>query len=317
MLKKIGVLNFIEQFKYGALAVALPLYLLGRGVDVEGIGLVLSLLPLAFVLVRVVSAVLADSIGVKTFFIASSALQAVSSIIYILAVAPLHFAMGKISEGMGMAFFWAVDRTAILARSKQRKYLTIMGVVRAFGAALGLLAAGAVMVYSSFEVMFGVLIALGLLGLAIAFRNRNLEEVLEKPNWKSLFAVRGRGMDFWQVSISILLVNVSFILLFSFLLPVTMSLQMGMGYFEIAAMLAAFYLCIGAGSLMSSRVDLGKNMTIFFQLASVAMIFMLPFSEQYFGAVLMLAGVGFGVCFGMSEAMMGYIAGKGAGCLQK
>ena len=317
MLRKIGALNFIEQFKYGALTIALPLYLLSRGINVEEVGLVLSLLPLAFVLVRVVSSVIADVVGVKKFFLASSMLQGVTALVYALAITPLQFAMGKISEGMGMAFFWAVDRTAIFARSKQKKYLTIMGVVRAFGAALGILGAGLLMAYFSFEALFALLAVMGIAGLAISGRIRDLGATNEKPEWKSLFAIKGRELDFWQVSASILLVNVSFMLLFAFLLPVTMSMQIGMGYLEIAVMLAAFYVCIGAGSLISSRMEVGKNALFFFQVIAVPLICMLPFSGQYFGAVLMLAGVGFGVCFGLNEAMIGYIGERGNGMSSK
>lgn len=317
MLRKIGALNFIEQFKYGALTIALPLYLISRGINVEEVGLVLSLLPLAFVMVRVVSAVLADAVGVKKFFLASSVLQVVTTLVYALAITPLQFAMGKISEGMGMAFFWAVDRTAIFARSKQKKYLTIMGVVRAFGAAVGILGAGILMAYSSFETLFAALAMLGIAGLVVSWRVRDLGATNPKPEWKSLFAIKGRELDFWHVSASILLVNVSFMLLFAFLLPVTMNMQLGMGYLEIAVMLAAFYVCIGAGSLISSRADVGKNALFFFQLVAIPLICMLPVSGQYFGAVLMLAGVGFGVCFGMNEAMMGYIGEKGNGMSSK
>ena len=153
MLRRIGALNFIEQFKYGALTLALPLYLMSRGVEVRDVGLVLSLLPLAFVLIRLVASVFADVMGVKIFFIFSMALQALTSLIYSYAVLPIHFAIGKLAEGADEACFWAVDRTAIIARSHEKKSLAFMGTVREFGGAIGILGAGLMITYFSFDLL--------------------------------------------------------------------------------------------------------------------------------------------------------------------
>jgi MFS family permease len=313
MLRKIGTLNFIQQFKYGALTVTLPLYLINRGVTLGDIGLVLSLLPLAFLLVRLASSVFADARGVKPFFIAESVFHMITGIIFAVAKAPLHFGLGKISEGATDAFFWAVDRTAIMARSHQRKYLTLMGVVRSFGTSLGLIGAGLLIAYFSFEAVFGAVIVLGILAFVVSLTLVNRGATMDKPDWKGLFTIKERHLDFWEVSAAIVLVNISFALLFTFLLPVIMDLDMGMSYLEIAVMLTAFYVCMGVGGLLAVRMNMDEGNLLFFQLMAIPLVIMLPFAGQYFSAVLMLAGFGFGVCFGMNEAMIGYLAESGRG----
>ncbi len=311
MLRKIGTLNFIQQFKYGALTVTLPLYLISRGIDVGEIGLILSLLPLAFLIVRTISSVFADVKGVKPFFIANTVFHTITNVILLFAKTPLMFGLGKISEGATDAFFWAVDRTAIMARAHEKKYLTLMGVLRSFGAAMGLIGAGLIIAYFSFEMVFAVLIAIGLVGIVISLTLVNRGANMEKPDWRSLFNIQKRHLDFWHVSAAVVLVNVSFMLLFTFLLPVMMDIDMGMSYLEIAIMLTAFYLSMGMGSLLSVRMKMDEGRLLFFQLMAIPMIVMLPFAGQYFSAVLMLAGFGFGVCFGLNEGMIGYLVEAG------
>ncbi|MEM4272221.1 MAG: MFS transporter [Candidatus Bilamarchaeaceae archaeon] len=187
MLRKIGALNFIEQFKYGALTLALPLYLLSRGVNIGEIGLVFSLLPLAFVLIRVVASVFADVVGVKILFMTSMAFEALASLIYSYATAPIHFAIGKLAEGSDEACFWAVDRTAIIARAHEIKYLSIMGTVREFGGAIGILAAGFIITQFSFGFLFWSLIVMGVAGMLIAAAIANRGATLKHVEWGTLF----------------------------------------------------------------------------------------------------------------------------------
>lgn len=311
MLRKIGTLNFIQQFKYGALTVTLPLYLISRGIDVGEIGLILSLLPLAFLLVRTISSVFADVVGVKPFFIANTVFHTITNLILLFAKTPLQFGLGKISEGSTDACFWAVDRTAIMERVHEKRYLTLMGVVRSFGAAVGLIGAGLVIAYLSFEVVFALLIGIGIIGILISLTLVNRGANMEKPDWKSLFAIRKRHLDFWHISAAIVLVNVSFMLLFAFLLPVMMNIDLGMSYLEIAVMLTAFYVSVGMGSLLSVRMKMEESKLLFFQLMTIPMIIMLPFAGPYFSAVLLMAGFGFGVCFGLNEGMIGYLVEAG------
>jgi MFS family permease len=316
MLRRIGALNFLDHFRYGALTIALPLYLLSKGTDVGEIGLVLSLLPLAFLLVRVVSSVFADVFGVKMFFIASGVFNVLSSAVYAFAGTPLQFGLGKIGEGASSALFWAVDRTAIIARAHQKKYLMLMSVVREFGAALGLIGGGLLIAFFSFEAVFALLVLLGIVWVLVSLQLVNRGATVKKPEWKSLFRIRGREMDFWQVSAAIVLINVSFNLLFVFLLPLLMDAGLGMSYLEIAVMLTAFYVCMGIGGLLSVRLGEGKK-SLLFQLMAIPLILFLPFDGGFFSIALMLAGLGFGVCFGINEGLLGYISEKEKGVSSK
>ncbi len=312
MLRRVGAINFLDQFKYGALTLALPLYLVSKGMDVGEIGLVLSLLPLAFVFVRITSSVFADVFGVKMFFIANGVFNVLTSMVYAFAGTPLQFGMGKLGEGTASAFFWAVDRTAIMVRAHKRKYLMLMSVVREFGTGLGIIGAGLLIAFVSFEAVFGLLVLLGVAVVLISLQIKNLGASMKMPEWKSLFKVRGRGMDFWHVSAAVMLVNVSFLLLFSFLLPILMDMDLGMDYLEIAVMLTAFYVCMGLGGLLSVHLGEGKK-SMFFQLIAIPFILLLPFDGGFFSIALMAAGIGFGVCFGITEGLLGYISEKEEG----
>jgi len=311
MLRKLGTLNFIDHFKYGALTITIPLYLVYRGIDVGEIGLILSLFPLAFVVVRVLSSVYADVWGVKPFFIGSSVFQVITSLIYLFANNPLTFGIGKICDGVNFAFFWAVDRTAIMARAHRKKDLLMMSVVRSFAAAIGLLAAGFFIAFVSFEVVFSLLIGMGLVALYVSSMVVNRGATVSKPNWKDAFKIRKRQKHFWEVAACIVLLVVPFNALFTFLLPVMMDVQFGMGYLDVAIMLTAFYCAVGFGSFAATKLKLDESKLIFFQVAAIATIMMLPFAGTFFSAIVVLTGFGFGVCFGISEAMLGYISESG------
>ncbi|MBN2121990.1 MFS transporter [Candidatus Micrarchaeota archaeon] len=316
MMRRIGAMNFINEFSYASLVLALPLYLISRGMEVEEIGLVLSLLPFAFILVRVSSALIADVFGVKAFFIANGLFNAVTAGIYAFAATPLQFGMGKLSQGAASAFFWTVDRTAIMARAHKRSYLMLMSGVREFGAGLGIICAGALIAFFSFESLFGLLAVLGVVSAAVALSIVNRGATLKKPEWKSVFRINGREFDFWQVSAATVFVGASFKLLFVFLLPLLMSAWFGMGYLEVAVMLAAFYLCMGAGGFLSVRIGEGK-LSLLVQLAAIPFIIFLPFDGGFFSIALMATGLGFGVCFGINEALFGYLSKKEEGMSSK
>lgn len=312
MLRRLGALNFIEQFKYGALTIALPLYLLSRGVDVGDIGLVLSLLPLAFVIIRLVSSVFADVMGVKIFFILSMAFQALTSLIYSYAVMPIHFAIGKLAEGADEAFFWAVDRTAIIARSHEKKSLAFMGTVREFGGGIGILGAGLIITYFSFELLFWLIIVLGVIGILVSSNIVNRGATRKSPDWGTLFRMKRKEPNFWDVSAATIFVNVSFLLVFTFLLPITLD-EMGVSYMNIAMTLAGFYICIGIGTLVAVKMNLDGNKLMFLQLIAIPFIALLPTMGGFFLHSLLLAGFGYGVCLGVNEATIGYIAEDGRG----
>lgn len=317
MLRKLGTLNFLNELKYGALTVTLPLYLLSRGINVGDIGLILSLLPLTVILVRVFSSVIADVVGVKLFFIASSAFNALTAAVYAFAANPIQFAIGKMGEGTTDALFWAVDRTAIMARGHDRKYLALMSVVREFGGSLGLVGAGLVIAYFSFAHVFMVLAVLGIAGVAISSGLVNRGATVKQPQWKSILKVTGREDGFWKVSAGAVLLYISFTLVFTFLLPVMMDVELEMEYLTIAVMLAVFYVSMGMGSLLSAHFNMNENKLFVFQAVAVPFMLALPYSGGYLPLTLMAAGFGFGVCFGVMEAMIGYVSGKGRGLASK
>jgi predicted MFS family arabinose efflux permease len=124
--------------------------------------------------------------------------------------------------------------------------------------------------------------------------------------------MKRKEANFWDVSLATILVNVSYLVLFTFLLPVALD-EMGVSYIQIAMMLAGFYMCVGVGLLVAVRMNLDKNRLLFFQLMGVPFIVLLPYSGQFFLHTLAFAGFGYGVCLGLNEAMIGYVAENGRG----
>ena len=88
---------------------------------------------------------------------------------------------------------------------------------------------------------------------------------------------------------------------------------MGMSYLHIAMLLAGFYMCVGVGLMVTVKMNLDENKLFLFQLIAIPLIALLPSTGGFFIYALLLAGFGYGVCIGLNEAMIGYIAEDGRG----
>ena len=68
-MKRILSITFLNFFISGGLRLAIPLLLLDRNVDLVEIGVVISVLPIVFLVVRLLMALVADSKGWNRFYI--------------------------------------------------------------------------------------------------------------------------------------------------------------------------------------------------------------------------------------------------------
>src|SRR5512139_3320793 len=113
-MRRIMAITFLNNFVSGALTLLIPLLLLDNGVDLAQIGVVLSVLPLVFLVVRLLLAAVADRIGWSHIFLLVNLPSNVfSTIVYYFAISLPTFLGGKVMEGFRDASYWAVNRSAI------------------------------------------------------------------------------------------------------------------------------------------------------------------------------------------------------------
>ena len=244
-MKLLASINFLDLFITAALAVLVPLLLLDRNVSVSEIGLILSALPLVFLFARMIFSALADQTGYKPFFVLDWLAQGIAIVVYIFAMNPLLFLIGKTFEGVRAAAFWAVDRTAIfsLARGKEGEAATGLSVVRTVGSAIGTAAAGFI------AMEFGLHYAL--LFLLTAFLVQGFPALVlradkgRKPELKktvSLLLPFHKSRAFWLTALALAFYSLGTYAIFYLIAPVYMKLDLGMGYDSIGYVIAAYYL---------------------------------------------------------------------------
>ncbi len=303
-MRKLAIVNFIETFFSAALAISLPLYLLHRGINVEEIGLILAVSPLAFLVIRTLAAMVAEVLGTRVFFLATSVSEMLSSAIYMLAATPFLFGLGKFFEGTAYSFFWSVNRTQVFVREASKAVsLAKLLSIRMLAATVGIGAAG-FLISISFDLLFQALIFGGLISLFISLFFWGGKGKLSRLEPRKMLNPGRKKAAFWEASSSIFFILSAFAILFSFLLPIHLKADLGMGYEEIGIIMMLFYLTIAVGSYSAIQMGMSEKRLTLFQDLTVPFIIMLPLAPQYILPMLMIVGFGFGVSFAMQEEMI-------------
>lgn len=308
-MRKLAFVNFIEAFFSASLAVALPLYLLNRGIDVEEIGLILSISPLVFMVVRTASALFAEVLGTRIFFLATSLSESISAFTFSIASSATAFGLGKMFEGSAHSFFWAVNRTKVIdhEQSKDTSLARLLSL-RMLAATVGIGAAGILISYS-FDSFFQLLMLAGAASFAASlffWKGKGRAQKVEPV--KMLTSKKKKG--FWDVSFSLFFLISAFSILFSFLLPIYLDQELGMSYEGIGALMMLFYLCVAVGSYAAIEFGMNEKRLILFQDITVPMIALMPFVPGYMAPMLMMVGFGIGVSFALQEGMIVRVAEK-------
>ena len=117
-MKRILTVTFLNFFISGGLTLAIPLLLLERNVDLVEIGLVISILPLFFLIARLMMAMVADLSGWNRFYLLVNwPGSLLATVTYFIASSTPMFLIGKIFEAVKESSYWAVNRTAIFSLS--------------------------------------------------------------------------------------------------------------------------------------------------------------------------------------------------------
>jgi MFS family permease len=121
-LKRILSITFLNFFISGGLTLIIPLLLLERNVDLTEIGLILSVFPLVYMIVRLFMAAIADLLGWARFYLVLFwPGSLISTLIFFIATSTPFFLLGKIIEGVKESAYWAVNRTAIFSLATKQK----------------------------------------------------------------------------------------------------------------------------------------------------------------------------------------------------
>ena len=160
-MKRILAITFLNFFISGGLTLAIPLLLLDRNIDLIEIGLVVSVLPIVFMIVRLLMAAVADSKGWNRFYLLMNwPWSLLSTLVYFIANSTPMFLLGKVLEAFKESSYWAVSRTAIFSLSpkQEEKASTRNIAVLSLAAAVGSAVAGFGIATFGFSFTFGTLI---------------------------------------------------------------------------------------------------------------------------------------------------------------
>lgn len=305
-MRKIGTINFINTFFYAGLALAIPLYLIKKGINVEEIGFILSVIPFFMLIIRTVAAIFSETFGCKIFFSLQGITEVLASLVYMVASSPFMFAFAKMFEGTSYSFFWAVDRTAIFEDAMYNKKdkaieSATMVAVRMIGGMVGIIIAAFVIMNFSFEHFFLLLCILGLLTIlsSIALRDTSKRSV----DISEIFDII-KMPKFFRIGLALGLNFPASSLMLFFAIPVFAKLNLGADDIAIGIMMALFYGSVGIGSFIGSKMRLDERKLFWPEMLGVPVFFLLPFSKEYFMPMLVLAGISYGISAAIFEELL-------------
>jgi len=273
--------------------------------SIAEIGMVLSILPLVFLIARLFFAAVADYVGWSHIFLLVNWPSTVASIIiyYFANSIPIFFG-GKILEGLRESSYWAVIRTAIYQLSPQKagKEATKNNAIIWLATAAGGAFAGLSIAYIGFSTSLAVLALISLaIGIpAIMLRKNSAKTSLPKD--RKIFAPlnpKGRTRLFWIGSITLMFGSLSVYPLVSLLLPVFMSQQLGYDYVSIGLLFLLYNIVSAIATFFSLKrpLSLGRAIALT-SLSIVASTFLVYSNYAFIIGLIALAFVrGYGIGF--------------------
>ncbi|TRO48232.1 MFS transporter [Candidatus Bathyarchaeota archaeon] len=309
-MRRILAITFLNFFISGGLTLIIPLLLLERNVNLVEIGLILSILPLAFMIIRLVIALIADLKGWNRLHLLLNWPGSVISILfYMIATSTPFFLFGKIFEAIKESSYWAISRTAIFSLSPKRevKEATRNTAVIFLSTALGSAISGLTISLFGFSITLSIFLIFALLIAvpAISFwRNKNKKIQLKVVNFNKLVNFKNYDKNFWLISATMLLFSLSFYPLLNLLIPVFMTEKLSFSYMTIGFSYMVFNL-IAAGIIFSSlKTSLGLKRLIIQVSICLFASFFLGFSNNYFLILFFMLAISEGLGMGFFEAII-------------
>ncbi len=309
-MQRIWTITFLNFFIKGGLTLAIPLLLLDRNVDLVQISVVISVLPLVFMIVRLLMAVIADSKGWNRFYLLLNwPWSVLSTFMYLIASSTPMFLLGKIFEALKESSYWAVSRTAIFSFSPKRegKESTRNIAVLLLSTALGSAVAGFGIAYFGFSFTFGILIvAGGFIAIPAAFLWKIPKQDLKPTNirFKETINPRNKGRMFWLVSLTSVFFSLAFFPLLNLLLPVFMVQEIGYDYLTVGIAYMLFNFIASIVILGTLRLSLGIKRVILQCSIALFATLLLASSNYYFFALFLALAVAQGLGWVFYESII-------------
>lgn len=309
-MKRILAITFLNNFVSGGLTLTIPLLLLERNVDLAEIGIVISVLPLVFLVIRLFLAALADLVGWARFYLLVNWPGTLfSTLIYFIASSTPAFLLGKIIEAVKESSYWAVNRTAIFSLSpkQEEKEATRNMAVLWLSTAVGSAVAGLGIAYMGFSFTLSILIlASAIIGIpaALLWQTQRQSSRPKILNVISLLDPRDRERTFWFVSFTMLFYSLAQYPLVTLLLPVFMSQQLGYGYTAIGLAYMLYYAIASSVIFGTLKRSLGVRRVAIQSLIALFVSFFLASSGSYFPALFLTLAFAHGLGLGFYESII-------------
>jgi len=309
-MKRILTITFLNYFVSGGLTLTIPLLLLNRNVDLAEIGIVISVLPLVFLVIRLFLAALADLVGWARFYILLNWPGSLfSTLIYFIASSTPAFLFGKIIEAVKESSYWAVNRTAIFSLSpkQEEKEATRNSAVLRLSTAIGSAVSGLGIAYMGFSFTLSILIlASSIIGIpaALLWHTRRQSAKPRILRVVALLDPRGRERTFWFVSFTLLFYSLATYPLVTLLLPVFMSQQLGYNYTAIGIAYMLYNVIASSITFSTLKRSLGVRRVVIQSAIALFASFLLANSGNYFPALFLALAVAHGLGIGFFESII-------------
>ena len=309
-MKRILAITFLNYFISGGLTLAIPLLLLDRNVDLIDIGVVISVLPIVFMVVRLLMAIVADSKGWNRFYLLMNwPWTILSTFVYFIATSIPLFLLGKFLEALKESSYWAVSRTAIfsLAPKREEKSATRNIAVLMLSTAVGSAVAGFGIATFGFSFTFSILIlAAGFIAIPAALLWKIPRQNLKSstPRFREIVNPRRKGRVFWLVSITSVFFSLAFFPLSNLLIPVFMVQQIGYDYLIIGIAYMLYNLIVSIVIIGTLRFSLGIRRVILQSFIALFATFLLASSNYYFFGLFLALAVAEGLGWAFYESII-------------
>jgi predicted MFS family arabinose efflux permease len=309
-MKRILAITFINHFISGGLALIIPLLLLERNVNLAEIGIIISILPLIFLIVRLLFAALADQIGWSRFYLLLNwPGTLLSTLVYFVASSTPAFLFGKIVEAVKASSYWAVNRTAIFSLSPRQKATgaTRNAAVLSLSTAIGSAVSGISLAFIGFALTFGMLIfasAILVIPAALLWRTQRNKSKTETRQAIALLSPRGKGRTFWLVSFVMLCYSLAFYPLFALLFPVFMAQHLRYDYITIGIAFMFYGLLTASVTFSTLKVSLDIRRVVVQSAIALSAMFLLANSGKYFLILFLTLALADGLGIGFFESII-------------
>ncbi|MGD0450485.1 MAG: MFS transporter [Candidatus Bathyarchaeia archaeon] len=303
-MKRVNAITFLNYFVSGSLTLIIPLLLLAHNVNIADIGIVLSILPLVFLIARLFFAAIADYVGWShVFLLINWPSTFLSCSIYYFASSLPAFALGKFVESLRESSYWAVSRTAIYHLSPKKagneatKNNATIWLATAFGGGAAGIGIASLGFNSTIAVLAIVSTTIGI----PAFMLWKSSATIPIPKTTHILAPlnpKGRTRTFWLVSIAIMFNSLAIYPLTTLLLPAFMNQQLAYSYITIGV-LFMFYNAISAiTTYLTVKYSLNFARAAILTVISITASVFLGSSTFFIACLLALAFVrGYGIGF--------------------